>query len=193
MINKIISDIKYYFLILVTPIQKLFQHIGKAETVINKTKVDQILSLALPGDILLSHERQRLTSLFIKGFWDHASIVSSKITVIEAVGSGVREVELEEWLYKKDFVCLIRPLYSDENANKYAGSNALGYIGAKYDFTFSSKNPAVYCSELIYLSYVIEDRMFLNKIKSKRDEILPQDYFDLCNDVDFKLIYNSKG
>lgn len=147
-----------------------------------RTQVNQILAIAKPGDILLSHENQRLTSLFIKGFWDHAAIVSSRGTVIEAVGTGVREVDLEEWLFKKDYVKLIRTYLSDAVCLS-AGIASLEFIGFKYNFTFSWLNPfhfereraGVYCSQLVYSCYVQAVKTFSSLMPQTR-EILPGDF-----------------
>lgn len=120
--------------------------------------------------------------MFIKGFYDHATILSSKGTIVEAVGDkfvdgkntgGVREVDLEEWLYKKDHVALIRVNHASAFA---AGMNALKYIGRGYDYYFKHGEEKVYCSELPYLCYRTEWPEFLAEFEG--DEILPQLYLD---------------
>ena len=176
------QKIKQSLLWLLVPIQKWFQRRGRRETIITKAQVDHIMAFARPGDILLSYEAQRWTSIFIKGFYDHATILSSKGTIVEAVGDkfvdgkntgGVREVDLEEWLYKKDHVALIRVNHASAFA---AGMNALKYIGRGYDYYFKHGEEKVYCSELPYLCYHTEWPDFLAEFEG--DEILPQLYLD---------------
>lgn len=166
-----------------TPIQKVMQKLGKSECLITREQVDLILGEAKPGDILLSHETQRLTSFFIKGFWDHAAIVSSNGTVVEAVGTGVREVDLEEWLFKKDYVKVVRLPIPSKYVGLRAGRNSLKYIGFKYNFTFSWLNPfnvpdklrGVYCSQLVYECYESVHLSFKNWMP-KKSQILPIDF-----------------
>lgn len=180
--------LKIALLWLLIPIQKWFQRRGRKETIITKKIVDQLVALIKPGDVLLSYEAQRPTSLFIKGFYDHAVIVSPRGTVIEAVGDlfvggknvgGVREVPLEEWLYKKDQVAVIRVGISQDLVLK-ASENALKYIGRNYDYCFSHDNETVYCSELAYLCYREVWPEFFAGIDEDR-EILPQMYLDFCS------------
>lgn len=182
------ETLKYIILWMLTPIQKVMQRLGKSECLITRSQVDSILAVARPGDILLSHETQRLTSYFIKGFWDHAAIVSSRGTVIEAVGTGVREVDLEEWLFKKDYVKVIRTYFSNTVCLS-AGTASLEFIGYKYNFTFSWINPfhvsrnrrGVYCSQLVYECYLQEMKTFKDLMPMK-SEILPID-FEIFNTV----------
>lgn len=161
------------------------QEIGRDETRITRYQVDQCLLYIQEGDILLSYERQRITSLFIKGFWSHAAIISSKKTVVEAVKPKVKEVDLEEWLFKKDYVCIIRPL-CEEYIRKIAAANSLYYLGKDYDYTFSLDNMQIYCSELVYLCYKDYEDFNLGK----KDDILPEAYLrtDTC-----KLILDTRA
>ena len=189
---KLWNSIKFYVLYLFTPVQKVMQHLGKAETRITKAQVDLLLVKIQPGDILLSHERQRLTSLFIKGFWDHAAIVTPSLYVVESVGGGVRSVPLEEWLYKKDYVKVVRVTQLSESIRTAAARESVGFIGYSYNYTFSSlnlfhwdrKRKGVYCSELVYKSYIMATKVFF-KLLPKKAEILPIDFevFETIHDT----------
>jgi len=178
------------------------QRLGRKETIITSEQVNNFNNLVLPGDILLSYEAQRFTSLFIKGNFDHAAIVTSRGTVMEAVGDqyvrgnntgGVREVDLTEWLYKKDHVCLIRPIYKTDIVNKLAAANSFFYKGLGYDYGFRLGSELVYCSELVYLCYEKEDKEFMGHVGDR--QILPIEYLEMClnNKSKFKLIYNTRG
>lgn len=194
------SKIKALILWLSIPFQKWIQRRGRRETIMTKELVDNLLSIIRPGDILLSYEAQRWTSWLIKGFYDHAAIVSRKGTVVEAVGDrfikgvnlgGVREVSLTEWLYKKDYVAVVRvelPRY----LITCAADDSLGYVGKSYDYSFSHGNEQIYCSELPYLCYRKQWPRFLIEIHED-EEILPQMYWDLCEHLDYlKPIINTK-
>jgi hypothetical protein len=185
--------LKIFLLTLLKPIQRLMQKIGRGEPLMNRKSVDLAISMIKEGDILLSYEKQRITSAFIKGKYKHAAIVSPKIDVIEAVGTGVRDVDLEEWLFLMDYVAIIRPEFDNHTINYLAACNALSYIGKPYDYTFSSNNDAIYCSELVFLCYQKELKEFLNQYE--RSEILPQLFRDLADrpDSKFKLIYEFQG
>jgi len=195
-----LATIKAKLFSLLKPVQKLMQRLGAREKVITAFHVNQILSMVKPGDILLSYEAQRFTSVFIPGKWDHASIVTERLDVMEAVGDfyikgenkgGVRRVQLIEWLYKKDHVSLIRPLFEDPLINFKAGENANRYEGEGYDYSFSLNNETIYCSELVYLCYQPLDSCFMNHITK---EILPQDYLKACffKEAKFVLLYSTR-
>lgn len=192
----LLQKIKIGLLWLLTPFQKIAQRLGRSETLMDDATMRKLLGTIRQGDILLSHENQRLTSIFIKGFYDHAAIVSNRGTVIEAVGDkwvnengvrvnkgGVREVSLTEWLWKKDYVAVIRTKLHPFIVAR-ASENATKYIGRGYDYTFNHKNEDVYCSELEYISYVVEWPNFLKEIPED-SEILPQAYLDLCSQVSY--------
>lgn len=197
--------LKYIFLWCFEPIEKIMQHIGKEECLMDKAMVDHMISIIEKGDILLSHEDQRLTSMFIKGFWDHAAIVNSVGMVTEAVGSGVHEKDLEEWLYKKDYVVIIRHKFATPMMKLEAAEFSRTMLGMKYDFQFTEfdwslnllnlfklKSPFdkktdqdIYCSEAVKLSWRKPDPIFMKHCDGK--EILPQEYFDFAEKQSYLL------
>lgn len=153
------------------------QHLGKPEPRMQKPQVDAIMARCRVGDILLSHEDLRLTSSFIRGYYDHAAIIGPNNTVIEAIGKGVQQVDLAQWLYQKDDVALVKVDCGDVTA-KAAGENALQYLGRKYDYLFRLSADVIYCSELVWLCYkdLLVDFMSVDADA----EILPDDYWDLA-------------
>lgn len=142
-----------FLLKILTPIQKLMQKIGPPEPSMTKKQVDEILFLAGPGKVLHSRERLHLTYNFIKGFWKHSAIIArhpetGELVVVEAVGSGVQWVPIEEWLYKKSFVMMQeREGYEQEQLDD-CGAWAFDQCGKKYDYEFSGDDKEFYCSEL---------------------------------------------
>lgn len=159
------------------PIQDLMSKIGNPEPEMTKENVDKIMSIIEAGDIILSFEKWRLTNIFIRGNKDHAAIVSAKITIVEAVKPKVQEVDLEEWLYKKDRVTVLRPK-AEKYTRQLAGANSLSFLGTEYDRSFSLADKRLYCSELCYMCYAIETKNIFPELQ--KDDILPVDFIPFC-------------
>ena len=195
------------------PIQILLQRTGRQETRVTYADIRNIGMLCQEGDIFLSYESGRPTSILIKGDFDHAAILSSKHSIVEAVGDyfklingklvntgGVREKDFEEWLYKKDCVAVIRPIFRDSSGaldttpNKIAAAFALSLLGRTYDYEFRFDGESLYCSEVPYVCYRSIVSKFLSFI-GIYDEILPQFYYDLTKTdlKNFQLIYDSRS
>jgi len=196
-----IMKIRRFILLLFKPIQILMQRFGKPEPKMTRSKVDAIVWLAEPGMGLASYESLRVTNSFIKGEFDHFAIISPKMTVIEAVGDdnengvnigGVREVDLEEWLFKKDRVALIEVNTTDE-AKNYAAANAVSFIGLGYNYAFDLFDKTkMFCSGLFFHCYFMDNKNFMSEFLKERKTILPQDYYNLTIiSNDFKLICDS--
>lgn len=184
----------------------MLQRMGPQESKISADDVEMIVSLAQPGDILVSFELGRPTGKLIKGKYDHAAGIDDRLKVIDAVGDkfvkdeisgirknlgGVRENDLRRWLYQMDGVALIRPtLPKDLRAR--AGHNFRAYIGTSYDYEFEFGSEKIYCSELPYLGYITEIKTFLAS-EPEGVEILPQRYRDLSDGPSFLLVYESKS
>lgn len=191
--SKLLANLKIYLLTLLTPVQRVMQKLGKPEPRMRKAHVDAIMAHSRVGDILLSHEDYRLTNGFIRGYWDHAAIIGPNSTVIEAVGTGVRQVDLEQWLYQKDDVCLIR-VNCDALIAFKAGTTALIYINRAYDYLFSFGADKIYCSELVWICYKDLISGFMRPVVAKNSQILPEHYFDFAvANNGLQLLYNTKG
>jgi len=147
-----IDWIRYRLLSLSVPIQKLMQKIGKPEPLVTYNEVLKALSLAKPGDCILTRENYRLTNIFIPGYWSHAAMYVGDSSIVEAIGSGVRIVNAVEMLLKKDEFVILRPSFLSLGQAELAAIEAKTYIGAPYDYFFDV-NKALYCSELVYQCY----------------------------------------
>lgn len=196
-------QIKNRILLFFKPLQIWLQRQGRRETLMSGMHVNLISKLIKEGDIILSYESQRWTSFFIRGNFDHAVIVTVNKTIMESVGDqyencqnigGVREVDLTEWLYKKDHVCIIRPTLNNPLTNLQASINAYKYKGFSYDYGFSRGGEFIYCSELPYLCYSSEDVTFMDILPDNK-EILPIQYLEMTKiqPYRFSLIYNTRG
>lgn len=199
-------SIRHSILRFFKPLQMWMQSFGASEPLMTATAVKRIMHLARPGDTLLSYENQRFTSMFIDGEWDHAAAISSRMTVIEAVGDdyyknsdgikvnrgGVREVDLEQWLFGKDHVCLIRFAHENPMQAIQVGQNALEYVGREYDYGFDKDDAkTIYCSELVYLCNRDVNKTFCAGFI--KEEILPQLYYNLCDNKKMFLLFEFKG
>ncbi len=179
------SKIRNFFLWLFTPIQKLLQRLSRPEPEMTREQVDYLLKLIQKGDILLSYEGGRLTSPFIRGDWDHACMVNDRKLVVEAVAPKARTQDLEEWLFKKKGVAVIR--YSGLlTIRKKASVEVNHFIGWPYDYMFTYTNKKAYCSETVYLSYKRLDPKFMSHLKKR--EVLPQDFYDAAQTRVSKLV-----
>lgn len=176
-----LDKIKRVFFWITTPVQKLLQYFSRPEPEMTRANVDCILSQCQIGDLLLSYEGGRLTSPFIRGEWDHLAVINNSFEVVEAVAPRVRKVDLEEWLFKKKGVAVVR--YCGNTFSNSGSTHLLvatyvnKFIGWLYDYLFSYGNRRAYCSEIGYLSYLEFDSNFMSHIPKGR-EILPQDFYD---------------
>lgn len=185
------NTVKSFILWLSVPIQKFLQRSGHDEPHMNMEQAKQCLDATKDGRIVLTFENGRPTAHLIPGPWDHTAIVSSKKTIIEAVGDlykdglnvgGVREVDALEFYLKKDNVCIIDVEYVNKDLSyipKTAGADSLSFVGKAYDYYFSLDTEKLYCSELPYACYRISDFNFMNHI-SEDKQILPTDYYKMA-------------
>ncbi|MBQ8655929.1 MAG: hypothetical protein IJ527_02560 [Prevotella sp.] len=85
------------------------------------------------------------------GMIDHVAIALSADSVIEAVGRGVVVTAISDLLKQDGYFVVGR--VGDADAHQSV-LNARRYLGCAYDSLFLAGNDAVYCSELVQLSYV---------------------------------------
>jgi uncharacterized protein YycO len=189
------QNLKHLILKLFTPIQKWIQRLGYIESEFTVQIIRDISYKIKAGDVLLSYESGRYTSAFIKGEWDHAAIVDDELFVIEAVGDkivkgknigGVRRVELQEWLWKKNHVVVLR--HYDFYTRLQAAIKSKTFIGRSYDYQFKHGEETLYCSELVHSSYKHFDKLFMIDISDDK-EILPIDYL---KEPSLREYYNSR-
>lgn len=105
------------------------------------------------GDLLfhVSAEDNAITSV-TTGMIDHVAICLNSDSVIEAIGKGVVITPVDSVFAREDGYYLrgrvkgVRHRRSVQNARKY--------LGRPYDRLFLPDQNAIYCSELVQLSYV---------------------------------------
>jgi hypothetical protein len=117
----------------------------------------EVSSQGTNGDWLLSRSYYLVgdaISKFTRGEdFSHAAIYDAdKKTVIEAVGSGVREIDLEEFLHRNHHIALVRPNNMTPADRKAALERARSQLGKPFDNAgmLGFDDPqAFYCSELV--------------------------------------------
>jgi len=126
----------------------------------------EIHNVAQDGDWILSRSYFLLADGIAKttGGVDlsHASIYDAKRdTVIEAVGSGVREIPLSELVQRNHYVIVVRPSGMTEAERARSVERARSRLGTEFDkaglFGFDSKDK-LYCSELVWWAAQMELR-----------------------------------
>lgn len=168
---------KYFFLWLATPLQKLLQKWSRPEPEMSRDQVSAVMKRARRGDLLLSYEGGRLTSPFIPGDWDHLAVINNNRDVIEAVAPKVRFQNLEEWLFKKKGVALVRYKNKSLRGVAIVASNYVNkFVGWPYDYLFKYGNKKVYCSEIGYITYKEIDPDFMKHL-AKGKEVTPNDFY----------------
>lgn len=126
-----------------------------------KMKADhyyQILAAAKPGSILLSRTLGEATNLLIPGRYKHAAIVGAtagggRPFVVEAVGAGVKQTDLLDFILSKDNLLLLEPQFASAEQMIAAVLWACKQVGKPYDYTFMSDYTSFYCCELTYAAY----------------------------------------
>ena len=112
------------------------------------------------GDLLfhVTEEANAITDV-TGGMIDHVAIVVSKDCIIEAVGKGVVITPVKDLKQQSGYYLVARVRKAD---CRMSVNNARRYLGCAYDSLFLPDNNAIYCSELVQLSYVNKkgDRLF---------------------------------
>lgn len=85
------------------------------------------------------------------GMIDHVAIMISADSVIEAVGKGVVTTPLDSLRKQKGYYLYARVRHADRQRSI---ANARRFLGQPYDSLYLPDNEAVYCSELVLLSFV---------------------------------------
>jgi len=137
-----------------------------ADQAVTKMWSKEIHGVARDGDWLLTRSyyvvSDVITAATIGEDLSHASIYDAKHdTVIESIGSGVREIPLEELVERNHYVIVVRPTGMSAADEGEALARARSKVGAAYDIggMFGIDTPEkFYCSELVYWASQTEAR-----------------------------------
>jgi len=149
--------LRNWFLAALTPVFRWFgkQRLRFSTIKITAAHVKAIKISIRPGDIFLSKKIGEATNLVIDGFFKHGAIYApapERPEVVEAIGHGVDESDINEFLYKKDYVKVVRAKFLTAEERAQVAAIAREQIGKPYDFLFDyaeEDNAAFYCFELI--------------------------------------------
>jgi len=137
-----------------------------ADAAVTKLWAQEIHRVARDGDWLLSRSyyamADAITVTTLGEDVSHASIYDAKHdTIIESIGSGVREIPLADLVARNHFMIIVRPTGMTAADQAEALDRARSKVGAKYDIggMFGVDAPEkFYCSELVYWASQTEAR-----------------------------------
>jgi len=107
------------------------------------------------GDVILTIDKKKLTSLLIPGAFSHAAMCISldkKWEVSEMTHNDYTKSTFFDICKESDRVVILRPQLDKEQINK-AIEKCKSFEKAEYDSDFSLGVEALYCSELVYEAY----------------------------------------
>lgn len=145
------------------------------------------------GDVLLSRVRGEFSNLGIPGFFTHAAIAYDDTTVIESTTRGVVKTDLIDFVMKKDYIAVLRPVFMSERERDLSAFMAQEQLGKPYDFEFATSDiKAFYCSELVWFCYqkISGSKLFSPKKILGRETVLPQDFITAQDK--FIMLWKSK-
>jgi uncharacterized protein YycO len=128
-----------------------------ADAAVTQLWTHEIAGVARDGDWLLTRSYAAVGDVIAVGTpgedLSHASIYdASKGTVIEAIGSGVREIPLEQLVARNHYVIVVRPSHMTAAEQTHAVERARTKVGAPFDyagmFGFNA-DEKWFCSELV--------------------------------------------
>lgn len=153
----------------------------------------EILDVIKEGDVLVSREGMRPTNVIVPGFWTHAAIYVGNREVSEATDIGCHLLDIDQFLYTKDHVAVLRPIFSTDYQKLNSCSVARSLTGRIYDYKFKFGNEAFYCAELVYhsISESMPNCPFTLRETLGELTVKPQDFFDAKDK--FELIYLFDG
>ena len=138
----------------------------QADAAVTELWAHDIKRVAQDGDWILSRgyymSSDAISTLTIGEDISHASIYDAKRgTIIEAVGSGVREISLEKLIHRNAHLVVVRPpgLTAQERARSV--ERARSRVGTAFDTRglIGLDDPnKVYCSELVWWASQMEQR-----------------------------------
>jgi hypothetical protein len=108
--------------------------------------------LLRPGDILLSRDKWKLTTLLIPGEWSHAALCVSKdgvFEVAEMTHNNYTKSTFFDFCKESTRVAIVRCKNWDETYINRVIEKCKSFENAKYDVKFEYGVKALYCSELV--------------------------------------------
>lgn len=107
------------------------------------------------GDVILTIDKKKLTTILIPGEFSHAAMCVSRDLnweVSEMTHDDYTKSTFFDVCKESDRVVIMRPTLSRDQVNRAVGK-CKSFEGAEYDSSFDLGLKSLYCSELIYQSY----------------------------------------
>lgn len=123
-----------------------------------RANLDELESLARPGDILLRYQDGYPLDRFFVGTWQHAGLYWKKGYVIDAMGPGTYLRTLDQF-GESDGIALLRLSGTTETETHRALSYAFEQIGKYYSVDFDEHTSEQYCSGLVVNAYIFAGRL----------------------------------
>ena len=116
-------------------------------------KYHQIYNAVQPGDIILTTDKKKLTTVLIPGTWAHAAACVSKdgnFEVAEMTHTDYTKSTISDVCYEADRVAILRcTKFDDEYKDKFI-EKIRSFDGVPYDDQFELGIKALSCSELVW-------------------------------------------
>ena len=119
-------------------------------------KYHQLYKQLMPGDVILTIDKKKLTTFLIPGEFSHAAMCVSKDEkweVSEMTHTDYTKSTFFDICKESDRVVIMRCVVRRAEIIRDAIEKCKSLQGAKYDVEFTLGIHALYCSELIYQSY----------------------------------------
>jgi hypothetical protein len=119
-------------------------------------KYHRLYSKLEPGDVILSLDRKKLTTVLIPGEFSHASMcveLECDWEVSEMTHNDYTKSTFFDICKESDRVVIMRLINSDNVEVINAIERCKSFQDAKYDVRFDLGIESLYCSELIYQSF----------------------------------------
>ena len=119
-------------------------------------KYHQLYNVLKPGDVILTIDKKKLTTLLIPGEFSHAAMCVSldeKWEISEMTHTDYTKSTFFDICKESDRVVIMRCKECADDDIAQAIKKCKSLEGAKYDTEFTLGIHALYCSELVYQSY----------------------------------------
>lgn len=125
-------------------------------TTLRGVKYHKLYRQLEPGDVLLTIDKKKLTTMLIPGEFTHAAMCVSldeAWEVSEMTHSDYTKSCFFDICKESDRVVIMRCKWCEDLDTDKAIEKCKSFEGAKYDVEFALGVEALYCSELVYQSY----------------------------------------
>jgi len=105
---------------------------------VNKSSIDDMHSLLLPGDVILYHNDRSIMGLMIRVFtrcyWEHSASYAGDGFVVEAVPGGMRKTAISDWISSKTIDIAVLRIAMDNQERRKVCDSQDSMIGIGYNY-----------------------------------------------------------